>query len=206
MANLPPASFSIQTENFVLRPMLREDASPAMAAWTEDDIVVEMLNTARRRWAVADQIAYFSRYDGERTQFLLGIFPNGQKEPVGFFIIKLRPHDSLMLVTHFLGDTEWRGKGASREASIAIFEYFFDKLSYAKAKANVRPNNKAMQWLLRNGGWRVEARLQKHLRMKSTGERSDLLVFGILADEWRAKRESAKTVRKSRDVPKVVVR
>src|SRR5262245_9160835 len=109
MASSPPPSFVIQTENFILRPILREDASPALESWMEDDVVVEMLNAKPRRWTVADQEAYFSHYDGKRTRFLLGLFPKGHNEPIGFFIVKLRPHDSLMLVTHVLGNKEWRG-------------------------------------------------------------------------------------------------
>lgn len=198
MASLPPPSFVIETERFVLRPMQRRDASVALESWTEDEAVVEMLNAKRRRWTTEEQATYFEGYESRRTDYLLGLFPKDQKTPIGFFIVKLRPNDSLMLVTHVLGDKQWRGSGASREASIAMFDYFFDKLSFAKAKANVMTVNKAMQWLLLNGGWRVEARLHKHLRMKSTGERSNLLVFGILADEWRARRESARTVRKGR--------
>jgi hypothetical protein len=38
--------------------------------------------------------------------------------------------------------------------------------------------------------WKREARLIKHLRLTATGERSDLLVFGMLADEWRARPEN----------------
>lgn len=202
MATIPPPSFTIQTENFFLRPIVRDDASLAMESWTEDDVAVEMLNTTRRQWSIAEQVGYFAKYDGQRTKYLLGLFPNGQKEPVGFFIIKLRPDDDLMLVTHLIGDRQWRGTGASREASIAIFEYFFDKLHFKKAKANVRPANRSMQWLLLNGGWRREAHLTGHLRERSSGERVDILVFGILADEWRAKKQSAKTVRKRDGVPR----
>jgi RimJ/RimL family protein N-acetyltransferase len=199
MASLPPPSFVIHTENYTLRRMVRDDASPMLEAWTEDELLAEMLNAQRRSWTVAEQVAYFSGYDGKTTRYLLGIFPNSQSEPIGFFIVKVRLEDSLMLVTHFLGDKTWRGTGASREASVGLFDYFFNKLSFAKAKANVRAVNKAVQWLLLNGGWRIEARLHKHLRMKTTGERSDIIVFGILADEWRAGKDSAKTVRRRSD-------
>ncbi len=196
MANIPPPSFVIQTENFMLRPVVRDDASVALESWTDDETAVEMLNTTRRQWSVAEQVAYFAKYEGQRTKYLLGLFPAGQKELVGLFIVKLRPDDDLMLVTHLIGDQQWRGTGASREASIGIFDFFFNKLNYKKAKANVRPANKAMQWLLLNGGWRREAHLTGHLRERSSGQRADILVFGILADEWRTKRGSAKTVRK----------
>ena len=196
MVSSPPPSFLIETQNFVVRPFVRDDASAAMESWTEDELIVEMLNASQRRWTVAEQVAYIARHDGNRTRFFLGLFPRGEKEPIGFFLVRLRPHDAIMLVTHVLGSKAWRGTGASREASIAVFDYFFNKLAYAKAKANVRVDNKPMQWLLLNGGWHQEAHLQKHLLTKGTGERADLLVYGILADEWRANRSSARTVRK----------
>ena len=196
MARLPPPSFVIRTENFLLRPLTRDDACAALESWPEDEGAMEMLNATRRRWTIADQVAYFLSYAGNPSRYLLGLFPKDQKEPVGLFVIKLRVEDSIMLVTHLLGDKEWRGTGASREASIAIFDYFFDTLGFEKAKANVKPENKAMQWLLFNGGWRKEAHLIKHLRHKPSGRRDDLYVFGILADEWRSKRDSANTVRK----------
>ncbi len=194
MAELPPPSFIIQTENFLIRPMVRGDACTALESWTDDEVAAEMLNTRRRQWSIAEQVAYFSKYEGRRTRFLLGVFPKHEREPIGVFIAKLRPQESTMLVTHLIGNKDWRGRAASREASIGIFDFFFNRLDYKKANANVRPNNKAMLWLLLNGGWHKEAHLIKHLRLKASGERSDLIVMGILADEWRAKRESANTV------------
>jgi len=174
--------------------MTRDDASAALEPWAEDEEAMEMLSAKRRRWRIADQVAYFSTFQDKRNRLLLGLFPRDQREPVGMFIINLRQDDAVMLVTHLLGNKEWRGTGASREASIGIFDYFFNELGFAKAKANVLLQNKAMQWLLLNGGWQREAHLLKHLRRKTDGGRSDVYVFGILADEWRARRNSANTV------------
>ncbi|WP_119387819.1 GNAT family N-acetyltransferase [Taklimakanibacter lacteus] len=202
MASLPPPSFVIETERFLLRPMVRSDASAALETWIEDAIAAEMLNTRPRKWSMEEQIEYFAKYETKQTNCLLGLFPRGQKEPIGLFIVKLQPEESIMLVTHLLGDTQWRGRGASREASIGIFEYFFNKLDYKKAKANVQPSNRSMMWLLFNGGWRLEARLNKHLCLKSSGVRADILVFGIMSDEWRASKDSAKTVSKRRAIPR----
>lgn len=196
MATIPPSSFVIRTENFELRPLERSDACAALETWTEDEAAAEMLNMKPHRWSIAEQAGYFSRYEGQQTRYLLGLFPKGRKEAVGLFIVKLRPADSVMLVTHLLGNKEWRGTGATREGSIGVFDFFFNKLDYKKAKANVRPGNKAMLWLLLNGGWSQEAYLTKHLRLNSSKERADIIVMGILADEWRASRHRARTVRR----------
>jgi RimJ/RimL family protein N-acetyltransferase len=201
MASPLPSSLIIETENFLLRPLRRHDACAALESWTEDETAIEMLNARRRQWSVAEQAAYFAQNEGKPTRCLLGLFPKTQSEPVGLFVVKLRPGHSTMLVTHLIGNREWRGTGASREASIGIFDFFFNKLDYRKAKANVRPDNKAMQWLLLNGGWRPEAHLVKHLRLKTSGARGDIVVFGILADEWRAKRDLAQTVSRRQRAP-----
>ena len=108
MARLPPSSFAIRTENFLLRPLMRDDACAALESWPEDEGAMEMLNAARRRWSIADQVAYFLSNAEKPSRCLLGIFPNDQKEPIGIFIIKLRAEDSTMLVTHLLGNKEWR--------------------------------------------------------------------------------------------------
>lgn len=197
MAIIPPPSFVIETGNFLLRPLEKGDACAALETWTEDEAAAEMLNMKAHRWSIAEQVSYFTRNAGQRTRCLLGLFAVGRKEPIGLFIVKLRPEDSVMLVTHLLGDKEWRGTGATREGSIGVFDFFFDKLNYRKAKANVRSGNKAMLWLLLNGGWRQEAYLTKHLRVSSSRERADVIVMGILADEWRARRHGARTLRRS---------
>lgn len=197
MASYPPRTLAIRTEKFLLRPLRKGDACAALEKWTEDEEAAEMLNMRPHRWSIAEQESYFSKFEGQRTRFLLGLFPNGVNEPVGLFIVKLRPEDSVMLVTHLLGNRGWRGTGATREGSIGLFDYFFNTLDYRKAKANVRPGNKAMLWLLLNGGWRQEAYLAKHLRLNASGARADVIVMGILADEWRAAGHGIKTVRRS---------
>ena len=93
----------------------------------------------------------------------------------------------MFTISHLIGDTAWRGKGLTTETSDAIYGYLFDKLGYAKAKANVRPQNRPMLWLMLGGKtWRKEAHLVGHLRDAETGERRDILVLGMLASEWRA--------------------
>lgn len=197
MASIPPPSFVIETENFLLRPLVKSDACASLETWTEDEAAAEMLNMRPHRWSIAEQMSYFAKYEGQRTRYLLGLFPAGRAEPIGLYIVKLRPDDSVMLVTHLLGDKQWRGRGATREGSLGVFDFFFNTLNYRKAKANVRPGNKAMLWLLLNGGWRQEAYLAKHLRVNASGERADVIVMGIFADEWRARRHNARTVRRS---------
>jgi RimJ/RimL family protein N-acetyltransferase len=112
--------------------------------------------------------------------------------PIGLFIIKVKPKHGVFTISHLIGDRAWRGKDTTFLASELVYDYFFNTLGYAKATANVRPENKPMLWLMYNYVWRKEARLIKHLRLAETKERSDLLVFGMLADEWRTWHDRAR--------------
>ncbi len=189
MALMLPSSIEILTDNFLIRSMTRDDASPKMAAWIEDEMAAAMLNTPRRSWTVEQQLSFFSQHEGRQEKALLGIFPKEEKEPIGLFIIKLKRLQDVLTISHLIGDKAWRGKNATFEASEAVYDYFFNRLGYAKVRCNVRPQNKPMLWLIYTYIWRKEALFIKHLRMPDTGERSDLLAFSILADEWRARPE-----------------
>lgn len=180
---------AILSDGFVLRPLVRGDASQRLESWIDDDVAAEMMNTRRRKWSVAEQAEYFAKHEGQQERLLLGIFPKREKEPIGLFILRLQPHEGIFVISHLVGDEAWRGKGATFETSEAIYDYFFNTLGYAKAKAHVRPENKPMLWLIRTYVWKQEALLAKHLRLAKSGQRADLLIFSILADEWRTRPE-----------------
>ncbi|MGE0006471.1 MAG: GNAT family N-acetyltransferase [Parvibaculaceae bacterium] len=194
MASPPPADLLIQNDAFLIRPLVRGDAHPKLESWIEDENAAAMLNTPRRSWTLDQQAEFFGRHEGQSERLILGIFPTDAREPIGLFIVKVRPRQGVFLISHLIGDKEWRGKDATFGASEAVYDYFFNRLGYAKAKVNVRPENKPMLWLLYTYMWRKEAHLVGHLRLAGTGERSDLLVFGMLADEWRNRPERMRFV------------
>jgi RimJ/RimL family protein N-acetyltransferase len=179
----------ITSDGFVMRTLLRGDASPKLESWIDDDAAAEMLNTKRRKWTVAEQADYFAQLEAAQDRLLLGIFPKREKEPIGLFILRLQPHEGIFVISHLIGDKAWRGKGVTSETSDAIYDYFFNALGYAKVKAHVRPENKPMLWLFHRYIWKKEAHLTRHLRLAASGERGDLLIFSILADEWRERPE-----------------
>ena len=192
MASLPPPSLKLESENFILRPMTGDDVGERLSSWADDELAAEMLNTKRRQWSITEQAAFFAKFTARPGKFALAIIPRGEALPVGFYTLHLQPRIDVFTISHLIGDAAWRGKRLTTETSDAVYGYLFDKLGYAKAKANVRPQNRPMLWLmLSDKTWRKEARLVGHLRDAETGERRDLLVLGMLADEWRAARQAA---------------
>jgi RimJ/RimL family protein N-acetyltransferase len=190
MATLPPPDLALETRRFMLRRLNSADASEELASWTEDAWTAEMLNTRQRSWSMAEQRAFFAAFEGQADKKLLGIWRRDDTRPIGLYQLQLQPALATFLISHIIGDISWRGKGVAEETAEAIYEYFFDRLGYAKAKANVMPRNRAVLWLLlRDGIWKKEAHLVGHLRDATSGRRADVLVFGLLAEDWRATRQ-----------------
>jgi RimJ/RimL family protein N-acetyltransferase len=190
MAKLPPPNLALETKRFIMRPLNGSDASEELASWTEHASTAEMLNTRQRSWSVAEQRAYFASFESQPDKRLLGIWRRDQDPPIGLYLLQLQPAPGTFLISHIIGNMAWRGKAVAEETAEAIYEYFFDRLGYAKAKANIMPQNRAVLWLLlREGVWRKEAHLVGHLRDAATGQRDDVLVLGMLAEDWRATRK-----------------
>ena len=185
MAGLPPPDLMLESELFIIRRLVRGDASPKLESWIEDENAAAMLNTQARSWTVAQQEEFFARHEGQQRRMILGVFPKQERHPIGLIMVTVTPKQGVFVVSLLIGDKSWRGKDTTVQASEPVYDFFFNTLGYAKVKVNVRPENKAMIWQMHQYAWQKEAHLVKHMRLASSGERSDLFVYGMTVDERR---------------------
>ena len=174
-----------ETERFRIAPLTPVDASAQLSDWTLDPLGAELLNESQKPWPIEHQRRYFAAQATSPGQIMLGFREKVSNRLIGFFLIEPNPKALTYTLTTLIGEKQWRGSHVLPEASEPVQDHFFNKLGYAKAKANVRPHNRAMLWLMANGAWKREARLVQHLRESVTGRRVDVLVMGMLADDWR---------------------
>ena len=179
-----------ETARFVVKPLVASDAAEHLCDWTLDPLAAEMLNTPQRIWTIESQRTYFSSHEHRKDKHLLGIWAKDEAKLIGLYVISPHPGNQTFTLSTLIGDKAWRGKGTATEATDALYAYYFDQLGYAKAKANVRPQNKAMLWLMLSGAWKKEAHLEKHLFDEEQGKRVDVYVLGLLAEDWRAERKA----------------
>ena len=182
---------NFETPRFRLAPLLPQHASPQLREWTLDPVGAEMLNETLRPWPLEIQRRYFAEQAGMPHQNLIGFWEKTSGKLIGFFLIEMQPKARTYTLTTLIGEKAWRGQRVINEVSGPVHNHFFNTLGFAKAKAYVRPHNRAMLWLMANGGWKKEAQLVKHLREQATGMRVDVLVMGLLPEDWRAARERA---------------
>lgn len=92
----------------------------------------------------------------------------------------------------FIGEAEARGRGAGRAAQVLGLDLAFGLYDLRKVWSEVVVGNEAALKALAASGFRREGYLRRH-QFKG-GEEQDVVLLGVLADEWAGRRAA---VRKS---------
>lgn len=92
----------------------------------------------------------------------------------------------------FVGDPEARGRGVGRAAQVLGLDKAFQGLGLHKVWAEVMADNDPAIKLLSDAGFRREGYLRGHV-LKS-GQPRDVVLVGILRDEWAGLRDDARQV------------
>jgi len=133
-------------------------------------------------------VGMFVGWRGEqpRTRFQLAIETRAEGRLIGNCGLRRAAPGSLVAdIGHELAPAEW-GRGYATEAARAIVAFGFGTLRLHRIAAACVADNVASAHVLEKIGLRREGRLCEVARYK--GRWWDELVYGILADEWRARR------------------
>lgn len=90
----------------------------------------------------------------------------------------------------FLGSAEARGRGVGRAAQVLGLDHAFGELGLHKVFAEVLADNDAALKAQAASGFRREGYLRGHVL--KNGAPRDVVLLGMLADEWRELREAAR--------------
>lgn len=89
---------------------------------------------------------------------------------------------------YWIGEPYW-GQGFATEAAAAVLQFGFTRLSLARIYAVHHGSNPASGQVLRKLGMTLEGRSRSHV--VKWDRREDLVVYGLLAAEWRTVRKAA---------------
>lgn len=90
----------------------------------------------------------------------------------------------------YIGEAEARGRGVGRAAQLLGLDRAFDQLGLEKVWAEVLADNETALKAQASAGFRREGYLRRHAL--KDGQFRDVVLVGILADEWRAKRDQVR--------------
>jgi UDP-4-amino-4,6-dideoxy-N-acetyl-beta-L-altrosamine N-acetyltransferase len=123
------------------------------------------------------------RLDPDRRGWII----TGDGEPAGFLTLTgLASRHRRASWGWYIGEAAARGRGAGRAAQALGLDLAFDALGLEKVQAEVLADNDVALKAQAAAGFRREGYLRAHVI--KDGRRRDVVLLGILAHEWRARR------------------
>jgi len=185
-----------------LAPIDHEKDPEIAARWSQDAGYLRMLDTRPARPTppalMKNQFeALEKRMEQEKNLFYFTIHqrgdtsPNGleQKDPynlIGFVkLYSIEWTNGTGFLQIGIGDERARGKGLGGEALELILRYAFEEINLHRLAAEVPEYNQAAQKLFSRAGFCEEVRRREAL--ERDGRRWDMIHYGLLAAEWRAR-------------------
>jgi RimJ/RimL family protein N-acetyltransferase len=189
----PPAPAAdvlpVRTDRLVLRLFTSDDLDGLYSLQSRPDVVRFVPYGVRDREEVRGGIEERLRTpamdaDGQVLRLAAELSESGAF--VGELTLFLRSVEHRQGEIGFMLHPDVHGQGLASEAAAACLDLMFDWLGLHRVVGQCDARNTASATLMRRLGMRQEAHLVHSEIFK--GEWSDLLVFAVLRDEWRAAR------------------
>jgi RimJ/RimL family protein N-acetyltransferase len=188
LLQIPGPTVRLETERFTLVTVPRFKAARLSFPWSRiPEVVVPFGEAANQSFATwRKRMPYFDN----RRRFCFAISPKATRTVIGLdrIIVDRDRNASLAVI---IGDRDWWGKGVVVETREAIIDFCFDVLKCARISSLTSAANYASVANYQMLGFKAEGVLRQH-RVDPAGHgRLDMIAFGLLRDEWRARRKGS---------------
>ena len=169
-----------------LIPFKKEHISARYIGWLNDPEVNAFLEARFVHQTYETVLAFLHSFHDDVERYMWGIYANGS-EMIGTATLHTidRNHGSGHTGL-LIGERAYWGTGASTEATEMMAQFAFETLGLRRLSAGTYATNYGMNFTLKRLGFTYEGRLRKALEV-GTNVYVDKYVWGILADEWRAR-------------------
>jgi [ribosomal protein S5]-alanine N-acetyltransferase len=175
----------LHTSRLILREF-RSDDWPAVLAYQKDPRYLRYYAWTGRTAAEVQRFVQMfidQQYEEPRTRYQMALCLRESGDLIGNCGIRRSAawsHDAE--IGYELAPDQW-GKGYATEAVGEILRFGFEELGLHRIAAWTVADNAASARVLEKAGFSLEGRLRDRESFK--GQYWDVLVFGILAEEWR---------------------
>jgi [ribosomal protein S5]-alanine N-acetyltransferase len=186
----PGRPITLATPRFLVRTVTPADASERWCDWSGDPEVMGPLNVPANRMT-KDQLArYIASHDNDRA-YLVGVFTKAMAVQIGFFMIEMNRIHATANFNLVIGDKNYWGKGVVNEVRAALLDEFFERHGVEKAYGTPLARNFPAVFNYKAQGWKLEGVMRGQCKSVVGDARLDQYHFGMLRDEWRARKGKA---------------
>lgn len=163
-----------------------EPASQALSHWARDTEYTRLLDSFPSRLWSAKKIKSWIERDfetGYRDGYFFEIHTIEQDRLIGYIILFALSwsHGDAELGIG-LGERAYWGQGYGTDAVRVMLRYAFTELNLRRVTLGVFAYNSRAINAYKKAGFKVEGRLRQHLARD--GQRDDMIVMGVLREEW----------------------
>ena len=179
-------SYPVLTERLALRPFVVDDVDAMLAYRGRADVCRYLPFEPQDRATLLERLAgpVLSRTDltGEDQALTLGVWRRDSGRLAGDVILFLRSESDRGGEIGWVFDPDHSGRGFATEAATALLDLAFGELGLHRVEAHLDARNDRSAALCERLGMRREAHFVRNAWFK--GAWGDLLVYGLLAEEW----------------------
>jgi RimJ/RimL family protein N-acetyltransferase len=186
---MPRPAGPYRTERLVLRPFTAEDLDAFMAMHSDPEVVRYVPYPPLSRDQAIERlrfIATMTAIDDESQNLRLAAVLPETGEVIGDVSLWSSARDRLQGEMGFVVNPRFHRQGYASEAAAELLRIGFEEAGLHRVTANCDARNLASAGVMERIGMRREAHFIQSSYEK--GEWVDELEYGILADEWRARR------------------
>lgn len=176
----------VASENFILRQLGPADADERFAGWYRDPDVVRYLSTGPKE-ATVEALRQFIEGHQRAGHLLLGLYPKATDRLIGHTSAYFDRRNKVAGLSVMIGDRDYWGSGVVPETRAVLLDLLFGPGGMEKVKGEVYARNVPALFNYKKLGFQVEGTFRSHAIVD--GQRMDLVVFGLLKDEWLARRK-----------------
>ncbi len=183
-------TFPLDTERLRLRLFTERDLDAVHAMERRPDVMRYLYSEPRTRdevRAALDRRVKMTSLDDEAAALRLAVVRRDSGELIGDFSLALRSRQNGQGEIGFMFHPDHQGQGYAAEAGRAVLALGFDAFDLHRVYGSCDARNTASARLMERLGMRLEGTMRETEYVK--GAWSDELVFAILADEWRDRRQ-----------------
>ena len=184
----PGLPLQLETERFVMRSLVPEDATERYLAWLCDADVVRWLNSRFSNHDLSSIRSYITRHDN-RTSFHVGVFDAGSGLHIGNHSVYHESTHQSAQINVMIGDKNYWGSGVVLETRAALLDWLFRTLNVYRIWGTPFAKNAPALFNYRRQGFKLEG-VMRAARRVSDAERLDIAIFSLLRNEWAGRRES----------------
>lgn len=176
----------LQGKKVTLRPVEREDLKRLHELWQDVDLAL-LAGGAWSPWSLAAEEKEFEKHleDEDKAEFVI----EADGKIIGDIGLN-RQRDRRSGTANFgisILDREYLGKGYGRDAIAVLLDWAFRIQNYRRIWLETQGRNERAIRCYRSVGFVEEGRLRQH--GYSNGSYDDVLVMGLLREEWEARRD-----------------